>query len=188
MPRQPPPRTKKRKRPPEEIASPASLEVIAVVRQGGRVTKKRTIEKTKFDPRVSPSLPNDIETLSSPTLQTPLEPSDKSKPSGESSTGAQSRSVSVSASYFCHVIFFIFFQTRIREWIPHRGVFLHEVLRREAPPPNNPSCATCISSPEYRCLTCVPKQLVCKGCLLSRHTRVPFHKVQVHILKFIPSC
>ena len=188
MPQQPPPRTKKRKRPPEEIASPASLEVIAVVRQGGRITKKQTIEKTKFDPRVSPSLPNDIETLSSPTLQTPLEPSDKSKPSGESSTGAQSRSVSVSASYFCHVIFFIFFQTKIREWIPHRGVFLHEVLHREAPPPNNLSCATCILSPEYRCLTCVPKQLVCKGCLLSRHTRVPFHKVQVHILKFIPSC
>jgi hypothetical protein len=94
----------KRKRPPEEIASSASLEVIAVDNRGGRLTKKRTIEKTKFELRVSPSLPDNVETLSSPVSRVDLEPPGEPDAPKGSPTSAPSRSVSVSTSHARHVI------------------------------------------------------------------------------------
>lgn len=81
-------------------------------------------------------------------------------------------------------------QAEVEQWIPHRTEFLHELLRLEAPPPKNPACATCKSSGEYRCLGCFTGdagELVCKGCLLSRHANNPFHEVQVCFLVFVTS-
>ena len=54
-----PSRASKRKRPPEEMPSSISLEVISVIRRGGRITKKRVIKKKDFDPRASPIIFSD---------------------------------------------------------------------------------------------------------------------------------
>lgn len=111
--RQPPP-AKKRKRPLEEVPSSLSLEVISLVRRGGRVTKKRVIEKRDFDPRASPVIfPND-EILPTPSSQarhaapTPHSRAVPSTPVGGTSKeplpDATSRSVSVSCFLACFVI------------------------------------------------------------------------------------
>jgi len=108
MPRQP--RTSKRKRPPEEVPSSISLEVISLVQKGGRITKKRVFEKTGFDPRASPLTFPDGAVLPAPftfpnddALPTPSSQVDSSTPVDgvfkEPSPDATSRSVSV--RFFC---------------------------------------------------------------------------------------
>lgn len=89
-----PSRSKKRKRVPEEFPSSATLEVIAVVRRNGLVTKKRTIEKTDFDPRASSAyFPDNDDTL--PSLGSQAVPQSDSDVSFDSPHIFPSRSVSV---------------------------------------------------------------------------------------------
>lgn len=106
------PRGPKRKRPPEELASSASLEVITIVRTGNRTNKKRIVEGTKFDPCPPPSVFNfdavpdlstlpDLNTFPAPSSDAdPPQPPDNPSASKEGSSRATSRSVSVSC---CHV-------------------------------------------------------------------------------------
>jgi hypothetical protein len=92
MPRQP---TNKRKRSPEEIPTPQTLEVISFVRRGDKVVKKRVIEKMDVDPTTSPILFPDDDVLPAPSSQV-----DPSAPSDDADEGpfsdAASQSVSVS--------------------------------------------------------------------------------------------
>jgi len=55
---QPPRRGNKRKRPPEELPSSVSLEVVSLHRQGGRIVKKRVVEKMERPPPIT--LPNAV--------------------------------------------------------------------------------------------------------------------------------
>jgi len=109
MPQQSRPRTGKRKRPPEHLPSPLSLEVVSLVRVGssrGRATKKRVVEKMDFDPPSSPiTFPGDDD-----NNNTPPEPGSQADPSNsvdnesvEQSCEAVSHSVSVSVLHACHV-------------------------------------------------------------------------------------
>ena len=93
----------KRKRPPEEMPSSQTLEFVLHVRRGGNVIKKRTVEKMEFSAMDSPvNFPDDN------VLPTPSPQSDPSVPvdgtSGDASTDAASRSVSVSLIFICHVV------------------------------------------------------------------------------------
>jgi len=108
MPQQSRPRTGKRRRPPEHLPSPLSLEVVSIVRVGssrGRATKKRVVEKMDFDPPTSPiTFPGDDDD------DTPPEPGSQAGPSNsvdnesvEQSPEAVSHSVSVGVLHACHV-------------------------------------------------------------------------------------
>ena len=96
-----------------------SVEVIALIRQGGCVTKKHTIKKTPFDPQFESfsfpndgSFPNDVSLPNGvslpnyrplPTPRPQAEPPHHLDEQGtveEPPTGAASRSVSVSGSVF----------------------------------------------------------------------------------------
>ena len=183
MPRQPA-RGGKRKRPPEERPSPQTLEVISFIRRGEEVVKKRTIEKRDFDPMAPSIVFPDDDVLPTPSSQTDPSPADDA--AEESSSGYASRSVSVSLFFVCHVTTHPrSSQTKIQEWISHRPEFLYELLRLEAPSPHNMECSACKSPAEYRCLSCFPRGVMCKDCLLFHHSDTPLHSIQVCPLTFI---
>ena len=100
MPRQPPPPQKRgRKKAHAEMASSVTQEVIAVVRKGSHITKKRVIEKIDIKSRASPfSLPDDdlLDALSS--QMEPSQSSNKQNTSKQLPSGGASCSVSVSVS------------------------------------------------------------------------------------------
>ena len=87
-----------------EVASSATREVIAVVREGSRIIKKRLVEKSELDQCSSPSSFLDDDTFDVFASQ-----ADTSRPSNEQDAykklprGNKSRSVSVSATRACHV-------------------------------------------------------------------------------------
>ena len=182
MPR-PSARGSKRKKPLEEIPSSQSLEFVSHIQRGDRVVKKRTIEKTNFDPPTSPiTFPND-DVLPAPGLQ--VDPSKSASNAFEGpSSDAASRSVSVKSVFICHITSHSrSSQAKVQEWISHCPEFLYELLRLECLLPRDVSCSACkppAKSPaEYRCLSCVSGGLVCKDCLLSRHSVAPLHSIQV---------
>lgn len=84
----------KRKRPPEEIISSSSLEILSSVGRGARASKRRAVEKFDF------KSPDD-------DLPPPGSQTDPSDPVGDEtvdlSTDLTSRSVSVSVVSVCHV-------------------------------------------------------------------------------------
>lgn len=92
MPRQ---QTRGRKRPPDEMPSSATREHITVIREGGRIIKKRIIEATEVDPR-TPPIPSPDDTLDLGV--DPLQPSNEPGTFKKSPSGNVSRSVSVSAT------------------------------------------------------------------------------------------
>ena len=169
----------KRKTPPEEVPSSQTLEVISFVRRGDTVSKKRTIEKVDFDPMASPIIfPND-DVLPAPGLQAGPSVSAGGAPE-EPSSEAASCSVSVALPFTHHIIAHsCSFQTKVQEWISRRPEFLYELLRLEAPSPQDTACSTRKSPAEYQCLNCFPSEVVCGGCLLSRHSSTPLHSIQV---------
>ena len=89
-----PRRSQKRKRPPEDMPSSATVEIITVMRDGNRLKKKRIVEKAEFDPTSVPfSLP-DVDGFSTPLFQEePSQPPDDN--SNETTPAVASRSVSV---------------------------------------------------------------------------------------------
>ena len=94
-----PQRSNKHKRPPLELPSSLSLEVISLVRRGGsHPTKKQVVEKLDLEPPVSPITFPDDDVLPAPSP--PEDPSDHTDDvSAEPSSDTMSRSVSVSV--FC---------------------------------------------------------------------------------------
>lgn len=95
-----PSRRPKRKRPIEEIPSSVSLEVISLVRQGGRITKKRIIEKTEFDPRASPIIFPDDDVLPAPNFEAdPLTPKEMLRDNESEGLVQDAASCSVSVSF-----------------------------------------------------------------------------------------
>jgi len=92
------------KRPPplEEYPSPFSVEYISVSREGGRIVKKRVLEKTKFDthplPETNPATEYTFPLVDAGTLQASEDVSTEQKAS------TVSRAVSVSVPFSCHVI------------------------------------------------------------------------------------
>lgn len=100
-------RGKKRKRPPHEVPSSASVEVFSVTRAGkcDRVTKKRVVEGTKFELQGSPST---LLSTEAPHAL-PFSDVDYSQPLDEPgaceplSLNTASRSASVSSLCCCHV-------------------------------------------------------------------------------------
>ena len=194
--------TKRKRIRPEEMPSSASREVVSLIRDGGRVTKKRIIEGTDFDPRISIFSPDEEKAL--PILGSPLDPSEFSEKQGTSKEGASkepsldnpSRSVSVSLPPFATSPPIELPQAKIQAWIPYRMEFLHELLRLEAPPkysprqespPRDSRCIECESSSDHHCLSCFSGGLTCKGCLVSHHANTPLHRVQVNLLVSITS-
>ena len=167
------------------MSSSQTFEFISCVRCGDKVVKKRTVEKTDFDPACSPIIFPDDDVLPSPGSQEdPSEPVIKTIK--DPSSDAASRSVSVNPVSPCHVISRSYpSQAKVEEWIPHRPEFLYELLRLECLVPQNMACSKCQSPAEYCCLSCVSKEVVCKACLLSRHSTTPLHNVQVCSLRFI---
>ena len=102
MPRQPPRRG--RKRAPEEVPSSATREVIAIIREGPRITKKRLVEESTIDPRASPfSFPDDDTLNALASEMDSFEPSNEKGGSEQPFPNITSRSVSVSAICACHV-------------------------------------------------------------------------------------
>ena len=103
--RQPSRSTKRKRFQPEDLPSSATREVFSIVRKGGRVTQKRIIEGTDFDPRTSTFSLDDGGVLPILVAQAdPSEPSGKHYTSKEPPLGNPSRSVSVSLSCVQHVI------------------------------------------------------------------------------------
>ena len=70
-------------------------------------------------------------------------------------------------------------QAKVQEWISRRPEFLYELLRLETLLPQDVACSACKSPAVYRCLSCFPSEVVCEGCLVSRHSRTPLHSIQV---------
>ena len=95
-------RRPKRSLPPEEFASSGSVDFTAIARdKSGRLTKKRVVEKTKFDTR--PAFNNTLET-SSLLLPSNTDPPEATvDASTEVKAGTVSRAVSVSVVFSCHV-------------------------------------------------------------------------------------
>ena len=99
----PQPPKRGRKRAAVEMPSSATRELIGITRENGRITKKRTVEATKVDPRIPPIPPllhDNALSSQVDSSQSSNEP-DKSK---ESPSGNPSRSVSVSVTRICHVV------------------------------------------------------------------------------------
>ena len=76
----------------------------------------------------------------------------------------------------------------MKTWIPERDLYLDELLRREGRGGfDAEKCAGCIEegnecvagSATYRCLGCSPGPLLCGGCVLRRHEKLPFHRIEV---------
>ncbi|KAJ7262597.1 hypothetical protein C8J57DRAFT_1719453 [Mycena rebaudengoi] len=69
----------------------------------------------------------------------------------------------------------------LRQWLEdHRDTFADELLRWEGRGEHRSGVCKCEEGvAEYRCKTCVGGgEMLCKGCLLSAHRQLPFHKVE----------
>ena len=72
-------------------------------------------------------------------------------------------------------------------WLEYRQEYLDELLRLEgrglnaAEAREGPSCADCKAQEgTYRCVECFGRELVCEGCCISRHRRLPLHRIEVN--------
>lgn len=66
----------------------------------------------------------------------------------------------------------------IREWLPHRTQFLHNLIQREARA-NGGICSTCGQRDgTWKCLDCIGTPLSCTDCCRYSHKLVPFHRVE----------
>ena len=82
------------------MPSSATLEVISIVRKGGRIVKKRIVESAGVDPRIPPpSFPDDTLSPQVDHLQPLNEQASKQETTGEPSLNNPSRSGTVSAAY-----------------------------------------------------------------------------------------
>ena len=106
---QPTTRRPKRSRPPDEFPSSASVEFVSVtIGKNGRVTKKRVVEKNKFNSHLvletsrlfPPPIFNANGPFPLPDIDSPQDTTDRSV---EPKAGAVSRAASVSAVTFCCV-------------------------------------------------------------------------------------
>ena len=183
MPRQPS-QGNKRKKSLGEMPSSQTLEFVSHVRCGDKVVKKRTIEKMNVDLSTPPIIFPDDDVLPAPYSHVdPAEPADDAP--GGSSADTASRSASVSLPFCATSLPTHPSQTKAQEWISHRPEFLYELLRLEAFFPQDESCSVCKSPAEYCCLTCFSQEVMCKGCLISRHSNNPLHSIQVRLLTFV---
>ncbi len=81
-------------------------------------------------------------------------------------------------------------QEKIREFIPLREEFLEELLRfygGEAPVDTEQvPCAACgLKSGVYRCASCTSRRVLCKDCVLEKHTYLPLHRIEVRPSRFV---
>ncbi|PBK70546.1 hypothetical protein ARMSODRAFT_1018078 [Armillaria solidipes] len=66
-------------------------------------------------------------------------------------------------------------------WKSQREEFLEDILRLESPERTNHSdCDKCGLEPgEYRCLSCIDGQMLCRACIVELHRGIPFHRVEI---------
>jgi hypothetical protein len=172
----------------EEYPSSVSVEYVSISRkQDGRIAKKRVIERSNVDshPPPTPS-PGFIPYDPLSNVHFPQAQAAETK-HVERTAASVSRAVSVSQVFSYHVtVFSHTLQAKLAEWIPHRQETLSEFLRLEAPPSTTPLCFECQEPAVYRCLGCYSGEMTCQGCLVSSHSRVPLHPVEVS--EFISVC
>jgi hypothetical protein len=64
------------------------------------------------------------------------------------------------------------------EWLLYRDIYLQEILKLEAPPPQM-ACQSCkINDYAYRCQDCFGEPVFCQACCLTTHKREPYHTIQ----------
>ncbi|TDL14368.1 hypothetical protein BD410DRAFT_734211 [Rickenella mellea] len=67
----------------------------------------------------------------------------------------------------------------LKAWLPHRDMFLDELLRRDGMPHLSPPLCTCgVATALYRCNDCAFNDLLCQKCLIDCHARLPLHCVE----------
>ncbi|EAU93542.2 hypothetical protein CC1G_02772 [Coprinopsis cinerea okayama7 len=69
----------------------------------------------------------------------------------------------------------------MQDWLPKQGLYLNELLRREAPPSplTCSNCGGCDSAQWWRCKGCCGTPVYCQTCCASVHQIDPFHRVEV---------
>ncbi|RPD67932.1 hypothetical protein L226DRAFT_474192, partial [Lentinus tigrinus ALCF2SS1-7] len=69
----------------------------------------------------------------------------------------------------------------LRAWIPFRDEYLDELLRHEGRGDRRTLsvCARCSQgNPILRCVECTGGDMLCHGCMLQDHSRLPLHRIQ----------
>lgn len=79
-------------------------------------------------------------------------------------------------------------QTKMQAWLAFCMVVLDELLRRDGLGDSTDprACVSCKKRVgEYRCIDCLGGYLHCSACIVSLHSRLPFHRTQVRPIVFM---
>src|SRR6202041_2952884 len=63
----------------------------------------------------------------------------------------------------------------MRQWLPDRAKYLHEILDMERLPANECSCG--VKENLIQCLDCFSTDIFCRACCLESHKFLPFHRI-----------
>lgn len=63
----------------------------------------------------------------------------------------------------------------MRQWLPDRAKYLHEILDMEQLPANECSCG--VKENLIQCLDCFRTNVFCRTCCLEAHKFLPFHRI-----------
>jgi hypothetical protein len=102
-----------------------------------------------------------------------------------------SRAVSVSPRVICNIDSRLSRkQSRLSEWVPLREEDLDELVRLDGLGGSPLACVHCQCPAQFRCDDCGVEDLICQPCLLTSHSNLPFHAVEVCsvCIKFMVTC
>ena len=95
----------------------------------------------------------------------------------------QASPVSSTSTVFSVALTSRHFQYRpIQDWIPHRQVYLEELLRHDGRKDDiSHRCSTigCTDAGRFVCRDCMHSNSHCQTCLVGRHHNLPFHRITV---------
>jgi hypothetical protein len=70
-------------------------------------------------------------------------------------------------------------QNIFAEWLPFRDTHVHELTRHEGWADLSKRCIQCLQAEAaYKCDDCFGPTVHCRGCVVSAHARLPFHRIK----------
>lgn len=74
----------------------------------------------------------------------------------------------------------LYCQNIFADWLPFRDTHVHELTRHEGWADLSKRCIQCLQADAaYKCDDCFGPTVHCRGCVVSVHARLPFHRIKV---------
>src|SRR5215475_11272468 len=166
-------------------------------RRGNLTFKTRAISSSPKKVASRPPTPSSQPSLKRPRISSPTEDSGPFVDPGASLDLSSSQKtfskrkpkVIPQQSFNFNALIMVIFQTEndyLREWLPHRHDYLHELLEMES---SYLACTKCGQSENLiRCLDCWTRPVWCKACCLDTHLYLPFHHIEMWTGRYFKAC